>query len=238
MSKHTYRRVLVKVSGEALMGSEQVGFAAEPLARFAKDIADTRAGGVEIAVMVGGGNFLRGAAIAGAGIDRATADQMGMLATVINALALGDALEKAGAVARIMSAVPMATICEPYARQRALKHLSEGRVLVLGGGTGNPFFTTDTSAALRAAELQCEAILKATDVDGVYDSDPKKNPKAKRYERLTHDEALAKDLKVMDAAAFALARDARLPIIVFSIRDPGAIAATVRGEGRATLVTP
>jgi uridylate kinase len=157
---------------------------------------------------------------------------------VINTLALGDAIEKAGAAARTLSAVPMPTICEPYARQRALKHLKDGRIVVLGGGTGNPFFTTDTSAALRAAELGCEAILKATDVDGVYDADPKKHPKAKRFERLTHDEALAKDLKVMDAAAFALARDARLPIIVFSIRDEGAIAATVRGEGRSTTVSP
>jgi uridylate kinase len=238
MSKPRYRRVLVKVSGEALMGSETVGLDPKALARIAKDLAAARALGVDIAVMVGGGNFLRGAALSGAGLDRATADQMGMLATVINTLALGEAIEKAGAAARTLSAVPMPTICEPYARQRALKHLKDGRIVVLGGGTGNPFFTTDTSAALRAAELGCEAILKATDVDGVYDADPKKNPKAKRFERLSHDEALAKNLKVMDAAAFALARDARLPIIVFSIRDEGAIAATVRGEGRSTTVSP
>jgi uridylate kinase len=238
MSKPAYRRVLVKVSGEALMGGENIGFDPKMLARFAADLADARSTGTEIAVMVGGGNFLRGAAIAGSGIDRATADQMGMLATVINALALGDAIEKAGAASRVMSAVPMHTICEPYARQRGLKHLGEGRILVLGGGTGNPFFTTDTSAALRAAELQCEAILKATDVDGVYDADPKKDPKAKRFDRLSHDEALSKNLKVMDAAAFALARDARLPIIVFSIREKNAIASAVRGQGRLTTVVP
>jgi uridylate kinase len=238
MGKPAYRRVLVKVSGEALMGGEPIGFDPKVLAHFAEDLADARGLGVQLAVMVGGGNFLRGATVAASGIDRATADQMGMLATVMNALALGDAIEKAGAAARVMSAVPMPTICEPYARQRGLKHLGEGRVLVLGGGTGNPFFTTDTSAALRAAELQCEAILKATDVDGVYDADPKKNPKAKRYDRLTHDEALAKNLKVMDAAAFALARDASLPIIVFSIRGKGAIAAAVRGEGKLTTVVP
>jgi uridylate kinase len=238
MSKPRYRRVLVKVSGEALMGGENDALDPKTLARIAKDLAATRALGVDIAVMVGGGNFLRGATVAGTGLDRATADQMGMLATVINTLALGDAIEKAGAAVRTLSAVPMPTICEPYARQRALKHLKDGRIVVLGGGTGNPFFTTDTSAVLRAAELQCEAILKATDVDGVYDADPKKNPKAKRFERLTHDDALAKDLKIMDAAAFALARDARLPIIVFSIRAEDAIAATVRGEGRSTTVSP
>lgn len=238
MSKPAYRRVLVKVSGEALMGGENVGFDPKVLAHFARDLAEAKALGVSLAVMVGGGNFIRGATIAESGIDRATADQMGMLATVINALALGDAIEKCGATARVMSAVPMPTICEPYARQRGLKHLDDGKIVVLGGGTGNPFFTTDTSAALRAAELQCEAILKATSVDGVYDSDPKKNPKAKRYDRLTHDEALARNLKVMDAAAFALARDASLPIIVFSIRGENAIAAAVRGEGKLTTVVP
>jgi len=238
MGKPAYRRVLVKVSGEALMGGEHIGFDPKVLAHFAKDLAAARGLGVELAIMVGGGNFLRGATIAASGIDRATADQMGMLATVINSLALGDAIEKAGAAVRVMSAVPMPTICEPYARQRGLKHLSEGRILVLGGGTGNPFFTTDTSAALRAAELECEAILKATNVDGVYDADPRQNPKAKRYDRLTHDEALAKNLKVMDAAAFALARDASLPIIVFSIRGEGAIAAAVCGEGKLTTVVP
>ena len=238
MSKPRYRRVLVKVSGEALMGGANDALDSKTLARIAKDLAATRALGVDIAVMVGGGNFLRGSSVAGTGLDRATADQMGMLATVINTLALGDAIEKAGADVRTLSAVPMPTVCEPYARQRALKHLKDGRIVVLGGGTGNPFFTTDTSAVLRAAELQCEVILKATDVDGVYDADPKKNPKAKRFERLTHDEALAQDLKVMDAAAFALARDARLPIIVFSIRAADAIAATIRGEGRSTTVSP
>jgi len=238
MAKPRYRRVLVKVSGEALMGGEPFGLHPPTLARIAADLAKTRKLGVDVAVVVGGGNFLRGANFAASGIDRATADQMGMLATVMNALALEAALEKAGVPARTLSAVRMPSVCEPYARQRALKHLANGRVVVLAGGTGNPYFTTDTGAALRAAELGCEAVFKATGVDGVYDADPKRNPKAKRFEKLSHDEALARDLKVMDAAAFALAREARLPIIVFSIREKGSIAAAVRGTGRATTVAP
>jgi uridylate kinase len=238
MAKPRYRRVLVKVSGEALMGGAPFGLHPPTLARIAADLAKTRKLGVEIAVVVGGGNFLRGANFSASGIDRATADQMGMLATVMNALALEAALEKVGVKARTLSAVRMPSVCEPYARQRALKHLKSGRVVVLAGGTGNPYFTTDTGAALRAAELGCEAVFKATGVDGVYDADPKRNPKAKRFEKLSHDEALARDLKVMDAAAFALAREARLPIIVFSIREKGSIAAAALGTGRATTVAP
>jgi uridylate kinase len=237
MSKPAYRRVLVKVSGEALQGKRAFGIDPAFLTAVAKDIVATRKLGAEIAVMVGGGNFIRGATT-DPSIDRAAADQMGMLATIINAIALGEAIDKAKGSARVMSAVAVSGFCEPYSRQRGLKHLENGHVVVLGGGTGNPFFTTDTGAALRAAELRCNAVFKATNVDGVYDSDPDKNKKAKRFEKLSHDQALAKDLKVMDAAAFALARDAKLPIIVFSIRQPGAIAAAFSGKARSTTVTP
>ena len=238
MSKPAYRRVLVKVSGEALMGSESAGLHAPTIGAIAADLAAVRKQGVEVAVVVGGGNLIRGAMLAETGIKRATADQMGMLATVINALALESAIEKAGASVRTMSAVAMPSVCEPYARQTALKNLKGGHIVLLAGGTGQPFFTTDTGAALRASELECDAIFKATNVDGVYDSDPRKNKSAKRYENLTHDEALSKDLKVMDAAAFALAREAGLPIIVFSIREKNAIADAVSGKGRSTTVSP
>lgn len=233
-----YPRVLVKVSGEALMGTEAFGLHWPTIERIAADLVEARHTGAEVAVVVGGGNILRGASVASEGLDRATADHMGMLATVMNALALEKAIEQAGTPARTLSAIPMPTICEPYARQTASRHLSRGRIVLLGGGTGNPYFTTDTGAVLRAAELKCDAVMKATNVDGVYTADPKTNPSATRYDRLTHDEALAKDLKVMDAAAFALARESKLPIIVFSIREPGAIAAAIRGEGRSTTVAP
>jgi uridylate kinase len=238
MSKPAYRRVLVKVSGEALMGTETYGLHAPTIGRIAADLAAVRKSGVEVAVVVGGGNLVRGATLAETGLNRAAADQMGMLATVMNALALEGAIEKAGATARTLSAVPMPSVCESYSRQIAVKQLRDGHVVLLAGGTGQPYFTTDTGAALRAAELGCDAIFKATNVDGVYDSDPKTHRSAKRFDRLTHDEALAKDLKVMDAAAFALAREAGLPIIVFSIRDEGAITAAVRGQGRTTVVAP
>lgn len=238
MSKPAYRRVLVKVSGEALMGSETFGLHAPTIGGIAADLAAVRKLGVEIAVVVGGGNLIRGAMLAETGVKRATADQMGMLATVINALALESAIEKAGVSVRTMSAVAMPSVCEPYARQTALKNLKGGHIVLLAGGTGQPFFTTDTGAALRASELECDAIFKATSVDGIYDSDPKKNTSAKRFDKLTHDEALTKDLKVMDAAAFALAREAGLPIIVFSIQGKNAIVDAVRGEGRLTTVSP
>ncbi|WP_273546158.1 MULTISPECIES: UMP kinase [unclassified Xanthobacter] len=233
-----YPRILVKVSGEALMGPEPFGLHPPTVAGIARDLVAARALGCEVAVVVGGGNILRGARVAGEDLDRATADHMGMLATVMNGLALEQAIEKAGAPARTLSAIPMPTVCEPYARQPAMRHLRRGRIVLLAGGTGNPYFTTDTGAVLRAAELDCDAVLKATNVDGVYTADPKVDPTATRYERLTHDEALAHDLKVMDAAAFALAREAALPIIVFSIREPGAIAAAVTGTGRVTVVAP
>lgn len=232
------KRVLVKLSGEALAGPQGSGLDGATLTALAADIAKAAHEGVEIAIVVGGGNFFRGLQGLNKGLDRPSADSIGMLGTVMNALALEHAIESAGVPARAMSAVPMPSLCESYARRRALDHLSNGKVVILGGGTGNPYFTTDTGAALRAAELDCEQLLKATQVDGVYTADPKKDPKAVRYERLTHAEAITRDLKVMDTAAFALARDAGLTIVVFSIAEAGALAAVLRGEGRATYVTP
>lgn len=232
------KRVLVKLSGEALAGPQGSGLDGVTLTALAADIAKAAHEGVEIAIVVGGGNFFRGLQGLNKGLDRPSADSIGMLGTVMNALALEHAIETAGAPARAMSAVPMPSLCESYARRRALDHLSHGKVVILGGGTGNPYFTTDTGAALRAAELDCQQLLKATQVDGVYTADPKTDPSATRYERLTHAEAIRKDLKVMDTAAFALARDAGLTIVVFSIAEAGALAAVLRGEGRATYVTP
>jgi uridylate kinase len=232
------KRVLVKLSGEALSGTMGSGLDGRTLSALAEDIAAASREGVEIAIVVGGGNFFRGVQGLGKGLDRPSADSIGMLGTVMNALALEHAIESAGAPARAMSAVPMPSLCENYARKRALDHLSHGKVVILGGGTGNPYFTTDTGAALRAAELDCKFLLKATQVDGVYSADPKKDPSATRFETLTHDEAIKRDLKVMDTAAFALAREAGLTIVVFAISEPGALAAVLRGEGRATYVTP
>ena len=220
------------------MGPLTHGLHEPTLNRIAQDLAASAALGVEIAVVVGGGNFFRGIQGADTGIDRARADSIGMLATVMNGLALEHAVEKAGHPARALSAVPMPYVCQPCSRQAALNHLNKGRVTVLAGGTGNPFFTTDTGAALRGAELSCDAILKATQVDGVYTADPKKDPTATRYERLTHDEAISRNLAVMDTAAFALARENRIPIIVFSIREAGAITAALEGRGRSTIVVP
>jgi uridylate kinase len=236
MPEPTYRRVVVKLSGEALSGPEPFGIHRPTIDTFAADLAAARALGVTIGVVVGGGNVLRGVEASTQGVSRQTADAMGMLATVMNALMLEAALERAGAPARAMSALAMPQVCETYERQRALRHLDDRRIVVFAGGTGNPFFTTDTTAVLRAAEIDAEAVLKATNVDGVYSADPKKDPKATRFERLTHQEAIARDLKVMDATAFALARENRIPIIVFSIREQGAIEAVLRGKGRSTTV--
>lgn len=233
-----WKRVVLKLSGEALMGRQTHGLDAGTLERIAADVAHASSLGVEIAIVVGGGNFFRGIQGADKGIDRARADSIGMLATVMNGLALEHAIEKAGQPARALSAVPMPYVCQPYSRQAALNHLTKGRVVVLAGGTGNPFFTTDTGAALRAAELSADAVLKATQVDGVYSADPKKDPSATRYETLTQQEAIEKNLGVMDTAAFALARENAIPIIVFSIAEPGAISQALEGTGRATLVTP
>ena len=234
MTTPAYRRVIVKLSGEALSGPEPFGIDAPTLDRFAADIVAARALGVTIGVVVGGGNILRGATADG--VDRTTADMMGMLATVMNALAIETAIERCGAPARAMSALAMPQVCETYERRQARCHLAENRILVLAGGTGNPFFTTDTTAVLRAAEMGCDAVLKATNVNGVYSADPNRDPDAKRYDRLTHSEALERQLGVMDMTAFALAREHRIPIIVFSIREPGAIESVLRGNARATIV--
>ncbi|HMK90275.1 MAG TPA: UMP kinase [Methylocystis sp.] len=236
-SARGWKRVVIKLSGEALMGEGRHGLDAPTLERIARDLA-AAAQSCEIAVVVGGGNFFRGIQGADKGIERARADSIGMLATVMNGLALEQAIEMQGRPARALSSVPMPSLCESYSRRAALHHLNKGRVTICAGGTGNPFFTTDTAAALRAAELSADAVLKATQVDGVYTADPKRDPAAQRYERLTHDEAIAKNLAVMDTAAFALARENRIPIVVFSIAVEGAIEATLRGEGRATLVQP
>jgi uridylate kinase len=236
MTAPAYRRVIVKLSGEALSGPQPSGIHMPTLDRFAADLVAARALGVTLGVVVGGGNILRGVEAAADGADRATADMMGMLATAINALAIEAAIERCGAPARTMSALAMPQVCATYERRHARRHLDDNRVLVLAGGTGNPFFTTDTTAVLRAAEMGCDAVLKATNVDGVYSADPKKDPGAVRYDRLTHSEALDRRLAVMDATAFALAREHRIPIIVFSIREPGAVESVLRGSGRATIV--
>src|SRR5579863_7418938 len=233
-----FKRVVVKLSGEALMGRNPHGLDMPTLARIARDLKEARDLGVQVAVVVGGGNFFRGIAGADKGIERARADSIGMLATVMNALAMEGALEEIGQPARVLSAVAMPSVCQPYSRQAALAHLVKRRVILLAGGTGNPFFTTDTGAALRAAELSANAVMKATQVDGIYSEDPKKNPHAERYERLTHDEAIESSLAVMDTAAFALARENRIPIVVFSVHEPGAISAALAGQGRATYVMP
>lgn len=234
-----FRRVLVKLSGEALAAPDGYWLHPQTLASLAEDIAQATRAGFEIALVIGGGNIIRGARMSAAGwIDRPTADSMGMLGTVMNSLALETALNAAGVSARTMSAVSMPTICETYARQPALHHLDKGQIIVLAGGTGNPFFTTDTSAVLRAAELRCDAVLKATQVDGVYSADPKQNPDAVRFDRLTHDEAIARDLKVMDTAAFALARESRLPIIVGCVHAPSSITAILEGSAPSTVVAP
>ena len=236
MAEPIYRRVVVKVSGEALAGTDGAGIHQPTLERIAADLVAAQKLGVSIGIVVGGGNMVRGVQVSAKGLPRLTGDLMGILATVMNGLALEAAIEAAGGSARTMSAVTMPEICETYERRRALRHLDKNRMVLLAGGTGNPFFTTDTTAVLRAAEIGAGAVLKATDVDGVYNADPKKNPKAVRYDKLTHQEAIERDLRVMDATAFALARENRMPIIVFSIRESRAIEAVLRGKGRATVV--
>ena len=237
MSDLSYKRILLKVSGEALMGSQDYGIDNQTVSRIAAEVGKAVGMGVEVCLVIGGGNIFRGVSGVAQGMDRTTADSMGMLATVMNALAMRQALEDAGIEARTLSAIPMPTVCEPYARQRAIRHLSKGRVVVFAAGTGNPFFTTDTAAALRAAEMECDALLKGTNVDGVYSADPKKDANAERYDRLTHLEVLSRDLNVMDAAAITLARDNRIPIIVFSIQTADALVAVLKGEGQFTIVS-
>jgi len=236
MSDPVYRRVIVKLSGEALTGSKEFGIDQSTVERVAADLVAAAKLGVELGVVVGGGNIFRGVEVSERGVPRPVGDTMGMLATVMNCLVLEAAVERAGCEARTLSALAMPSVCETFNRKRALKNLGKGRVVLLAAGTGNPFFTTDTTAVLRAAELDCQAVLKATNVDGVYTADPKKDPKATRYEKISHQEAIEKDLRVMDGAAFALARENRMPIIVFSIAEHGGIAAVLRGKGRATVV--
>ena len=236
MSDPLYRRVILKLSGEALNGAQGFGIEQNTVERIAADLVGAAKLGVELGVVVGGGNIFRGVEVSARGVPRPVGDTMGMLATVMNCLVLEAAVERAGCEARTLSALAMPSVCETYNRKRAIKNLGKGRVVLLAAGTGNPYFTTDTTAVLRAAELDAEAVLKATNVDGVYTADPKKDPKAKRYDKLSHQEALEKNLRVMDGTAFALARENHMPIIVFSLRDPGAIAAVLCGKGRATVV--
>lgn len=231
------RRVLLKLSGEALMGRREFGLDTDMVARIAADIAAVVAMGVQVCLVIGGGNMFRGVRAAAAGMDRAQADSIGMLATVMNALAMQNALERRGADTRVLSAIEMASICEPYIRRRAIRHMEKGRVVIFAAGTGNPFFTTDTAAALRAAEMGCDVLLKGTQVDGVYSADPHKFPDAERYEQLTYLDVLARDLAVMDASAISLARENALPIVVFDIHEPGGFARVLRGEGRYTKIT-
>jgi len=231
-----YKRILLKLSGEALMGDDAFGINRATIARMVEEIAEVTRLGVEVAVVIGGGNIFRGVAGGAVGMDRATADYMGMLATVMNSLALADTMEKAGLVARVMSAIAIEQVVEPYVRPKALQYLEEGKVVVFAAGTGNPFFTTDTAAALRGAEIGAEIVLKATKVDGVYSADPNIDPTATRYPSISFDEAMAKNLQVMDATAFALCRDQKLPVKVFSIFKPGALRNVVLGGDEGTLV--
>lgn len=231
-----FKRVLLKASGEALMGEQGFGIDVAVCDRIAADIAEVRGMGVEVGVVVGGGNIFRGVAVASKGGDRVTGDHMGMLATVINALALATSLRKLGIDTEVLSAISMPEICQSFSQRAALHHLEKGRVVIFAGGTGNPFFTTDSAAALRAAEMGAEAILKGTQVDGIYSADPKKHPDAVRFDNITHDEVLNKGLAVMDVAAVALARENSIPIVVFSIHEKGAFAKIMVGEGRATIV--
>lgn len=231
-----YKRVLLKISGEALMGKREFGLDPDYISRIAQEVKEARDRGTEICLVIGGGNIFRGISGAAQGMERTTADYMGMLATVMNALAMQGALEAAGVYTRVMSAIPMQTVCEPYIRRRAVRHMEKGRVVIFAAGTGNPFFTTDTAAALRASEMDCDAMIKGTKVDGVYDSDPVNNPEAKRYESLSYRRVLTDDLKVMDASAITLSRDNQIPILVFSIHKQGEFARVMQGDGTFTIV--
>ncbi|HXQ45092.1 MAG TPA: UMP kinase [Caulobacteraceae bacterium] len=237
-AKPLYRRVLLKVSGEVLMGEQGFGIDLATLDAVAADIAEVASRGVELCLVIGGGNIFRGLSMAGKGMERASADYMGMLATVMNALALQSALEKIGVDTRVQSAIPMDAVCEPYIRRRALRHLEQGRVVIFAAGLGAPFFTTDTGAALRAAEMGCEALFKGTSVDGVYSADPKLHPEAERYERLSYMDVLSRDLRVMDASSISLMRDNGIPIVVFSIRKRGAFLEVLGGGGLHTVIGP
>jgi uridylate kinase len=236
-AKPRYKKILLKMSGEVLMGDALFGIDTKTIEAVAEDIKEVIDHGVELCLVIGGGNIFRGVSLAGKGMDRANADYMGMLATVMNALALQGALEKIGVYTRVQSAIPMDAVCEPYIRRRALRHLEKGRVVIFAAGLGAPFFTTDTPAALRTAEMGCDALFKGTSVDGVYTADPKKDPSAQRYESLSYQEVLAKDLRVMDASAIALMRDNQIPIVVFSIRERGNFLKVLKGQGVFTTIT-
>ncbi len=238
MAPPRYKRVLLKCSGEALMGEKPFGIDIDTVSAVANDVAEAVKAGIEICLVIGGGNIFRGLSLAEAGMERAQADYMGMLATVMNALAMQAQLEKIGIFTRVQSAIPMDAVCEPYIRRRALRHLEKGRVVIFAAGMGQPFFTTDTPAALRAAEMGCDALFKGTSVDGVYTADPKKKKDATRYDRLDYQDVLVKDLRVMDASAIALMRDNSIPIVVFSIRDRGNFLKVLRGEGVHTTIGP
>jgi len=231
-----YRRVLLKISGEALMGSGSYGLDLATVDRVAGEIKEARAIGTEVCAVIGGGNIFRGLQAAAAGMERASADYMGMLATVMNALAMQNALERIGVDTRVLSAIPMTTVCEPYIRRRAMRHLEKGRVVIFAAGTGNPFFTTDTAAALRAAEMGVNALMKGTQVDGVYSADPKKDPKAERYNKLSYMDVLSRDLKVMDASAISLARESGIPIVVFNIHEKMNFVRVLQGTGSSTVI--
>ena len=235
-AKPRYKKILLKMSGEVLMGDALFGIDTKTIEAVAADIKEVVDAGVELCLVVGGGNIFRGVSLAGKGMDRASADYMGMLATVMNALALQGALEKAGVDTRVQSAIPMDAVCEPYIRRRAQRHIEKGRVVIFAAGLGAPFFTTDTPAALRTAEMGCDALFKGTSVDGVYTADPKKDPSARRYETLSYQDVLAQDLRVMDASAIALMRDNNIPIVVFSIRERGNFMKVLQGEGVFTTI--
>lgn len=237
MVKLAFNRVLLKVSGEVLMGSQPYGIELETVGRVADEVKACADAGCQMALVIGGGNIFRGIAGAAKGMDRVSADHMGIMATVMNALAMQGVLQSKGVDARVLSAIAMPTVCETYSRAKAVHHLEQGRVVICAAGTGLPFFTTDTGAALRAAEMGCDALLKGTSVDGIYDADPKKVPTARRYDKITFTEILAKDLRIMDPAAIALARDNGIPVVVFSIRTPGAVFKAVKGDGLYTIVT-
>jgi len=237
MPEPRFKRVLLKISGEVLMGGQEFGIDPAIVKRVAIDIKNVvQELGVEVCVVIGGGNIFRGVSGAAAGMDRATADYMGMLATVINGLALQSALESMDVPTRVQSAIPMASVAEPYIRRKAIRHMEKGRVVIFAAGTGNPFFTTDTAAALRASEMACDALLKGTKVDGIYAEDPRKNPNAERFDRLTYMDVLSKDLKVMDASAITLARQSNIPVVVFSIHTPDAFYELMQGKGKFTIV--
>ena len=231
-----FRRILLKISGEALMGASSFGIDMTACARLAKEVSASAQAGAEICLVIGGGNIFRGLAGAAQGMDRAQADHMGMLATVMNALAMQSALEQIGVPTRVQSAIPMPTVCEQFIRRKAIRHMEKGRIVIFAAGTGNPYFTTDTGAALRAAEMECDAMLKGTQVDGVYSADPKKDPDAERYDQLDYQEVLARDLRVMDASAVSLLRDSNIPIVVFDLHTEGALRNVLTGQGVCTVI--